>query len=159
MSNLIIFLGGFSVSLVGLALLARSLWWDDLKKQPDGKAHALLLIPQVFRHLGLLAIVPEVVGEPLTRTTFAKTLAYGDALVAPLALLAMWLWLSGSKAARPFAWAFGIFASLDLANAIFGALTLPVTNYGIGAFWLVLTCLVPLVIVAQIMTFVRLAKS
>jgi hypothetical protein len=71
----------------------------------------------------------------------------------------MWLWLSGSRAARPFAWVFGIFASLDLANAIFGALTLPVTSYGIGAFWIVLTCLVPLVIVAQVMTFIKLAKS
>jgi hypothetical protein len=52
-----------------------------------------------------------------------------------------------------------ILATLDLLNAIFGALTLPAFNYNIGAFWIVLTCVVPLLIVTQVMIFIRLAKG
>jgi hypothetical protein len=156
---MIIFLSGFALSLLAFALLGRFVWWDRLKAQPAGKANALLLAPHAFRHLGLLALVPEVVGEAVTKTPFAMMVAYGDAVVAPLALLAMWLWLSGSKKAGAFTWLFSIVASLDLVNAIYGALTLPVYSYGIGAFWIVLTCVVPLLIVTQGMIFVNLTKK
>lgn len=159
MSNLIIFLGGFSLSLLVYGLLAKFMWWDYLKSKSSSQADAWLLVPHTFRHLGLLVLVPEVVGEPVTKTAFAAMLAYGDAVVAPLALVAMWIWLSGNKGAKWFIWLFSIVASLDLVNAIYGALTLPVYNFGIGAFWIVLTCLVPLLIVTQIMIFIRLAKG
>ncbi len=158
MNNLIIFLSGFALSLLVCALLAKSIWWDSLNNQSSGKANALLLVPHTFRHLGLLVLVPEVVGEPITKTAFAAMLAYGDAVVAPLALIAMALWLSGSKMAKSFTCLFSIVASLDLVNAIYGALTLPVVNFSIGAFWIVLTCLVPLLIVTQIVIFIRLAQ-
>ncbi|HTQ84247.1 MAG TPA: hypothetical protein VMI47_13375 [Pseudolabrys sp.] len=159
MNNAIIFLGGFALSLLVYGLLARFFWWDGLKNQPSGKGDALLLVPHGFRHLGLLVLVPGVVGEPITKTAFAAMLAYGDAVVAPLALIAMWLWLSGSKMAKAVTWLFSILASVDLLNAIYGALTLPAYNFAIGAFWIVLTCVVPLLIVTQIMIFVRLAKG
>jgi hypothetical protein len=159
MSNLIIFLSGFTLSFLVYGILARSLWWNYLESQSSSKTDALLLVPHTFRHLGLLVLVPEVVGEPVTKTAFAAMLAYGDAVVAPLALIAMWLWLSGNKNAKWFIWLFSIIASLDLVNAIYGALTLPVYNFSIGAFWIVLTCLVPLLIVTQIMIFIRLVKG
>jgi hypothetical protein len=158
MSNAIIFLGGFALSLLAYALLAKFVWWDHLNNEPSGKADALLLVPHTFRHLGLLVLVPQVVGEPITKTAFAAMLAYGDAVVAPLALISMWLWLSGSKIAKSCTWLFSIVASLDLANAIYGALTLPAYNFGIGAFWIVLTRVVPLLIVTQIMIFIRLVQ-
>jgi hypothetical protein len=159
MSNSIIFLVGFTLSLLAYALLARFVWWEYLENQSRSKASALLLAPHSFRHLGLLVLVPQVVGEPITKTSFATMLAYGDAVVAPLALVSMWLWLSGSNLARSCTWLFSILASLDLANAIYGALTLPAYNYSIGAFWIVLTCVVPLLIVTQVMIFIRLVKG
>ena len=61
MTNSIVFLGGFALSLLVYALLAKFFWWDSLKTQPPGKADALLLVPHTFRHLGLLALVPQVV--------------------------------------------------------------------------------------------------
>jgi hypothetical protein len=158
MSNMIIFLGEFTLSLLAYGLLAKFFWWNHFKDQPSGKADALLLLPHTFRHLGLLVLVPEVVGVPVTKTVFAATLGYGDAVVAPLALIAMWLWLSGSKKAKGFTWIFSVVASLDLANALYGALTLPVYDFSIGAFWIVLTCVVPLLVVTQIMIFIRLAQ-
>lgn len=159
MGNLIIFLGGFALSLLTYALLAKFVWWEYLKDQSSGRAEALLLLPHTFRHLGLLVLVPQVVGEPITKTSFASMLAYGDAVVAPLAFISMWLWFSGSRIARPCTWLFSIVASLDLVNAIYGALTLPAYNFGIGAFWIVLTCVVPLLIVTQIMIFIRLGGT
>jgi hypothetical protein len=71
----------------------------------------------------------------------------------------MWLWLAGSRQARAWTWIFSVIASIDLANALYGALTLPVYNFGIGAFWIVLTCVVPLLIVTQIMIVARLVKA
>jgi hypothetical protein len=159
MSNAVIFLGGFTLSLIACGLMARCVWWDSLAASAPGKAVAVLLAPHAFRHVGLLVLVPGVAGEPITKTHFATMLAYGDAVVAPLALVGMWLWLSGSRAAKGFTWLFSIIASLDLVNAIYGALTLPVYDYAIGAFWLILTCLVPLLIVTQVLIFFRLIKG
>ena len=113
---MIIFLTEFSLSLLAYGLLAKYIWWDALKNQPPDKANALLLVPHSFRHLGLLALVPEVVGEPVTKTAFASMLAYGDAVVAPLALLTIWLWLSGNRQARLWTWIFSVVASLDLVK-------------------------------------------
>lgn len=158
MSNMVIFLGQFTLSLVLYGLLARYLFWEYAKKLPPEDMNALILIPHGLRLLGLLALVPGVVGEPLTKTSFASAVAYGDAVVAPLAILSIWLWLSGSKSAKLVTWIFSIVASLDLANALFGALTLPVYSYEIGAFWIVLTYLVPLLVVSQVMVFVRLVS-
>jgi hypothetical protein len=157
MSNVVVFLAGFSLSLVAFGLLGAFIWRDYLKSLAPGKAMALLLSPHAFRHLGLLVLVPEVVGEPITKTAFASTLAYGDAVVAPLAVVLMALWLWDSGKAKALTWLFSIGASLDLLSAIFGALTLPVHSFAIGAFWIVLVCLVPLLVVTQAMIFARLS--
>ena len=159
MSNAIIFLGGFAISLAACVLLARFIWWERLAGLPVGRAMATLLTPHAFRHVGLLVLVPGVVGEPVTKTSFAAMVACGDAVVAPLAVVGMWLWLSNSGGARVFTWLFSVVATLDLLNAIYGALRLPVYDYGIGAFWLILTCLVPLLIVAQALIFLRMATK
>jgi hypothetical protein len=153
---MIVFLSQFAFSLVLFWLLARYIFRDYARSLPAEKLNALILAPHALRLLGLLAIVPEVVGEPLTKTSFASSVAYGDAIVAPLALLSVWLWLTRSGAAKVVTWIFSVVASLDLANAVFGALTLPVYNYGIGAFWIVLTYVVPLLIVTQAMIFGQL---
>jgi hypothetical protein len=155
-SNMVIFLSQFSLGLVLYWLLARYIFWDFAKGLPPGKRNALLLVPHALRLLGLLAIVPGVVGEPLTKTSFATGVAYGDAVVAPLALIAIWLWLSKRRGAKAVTWIFSVIASLDLANALFGALTLPVYKYDIGAFWIVLTYVVPLLLVTQAMIFIQL---
>jgi hypothetical protein len=156
MSNMVIFLSQFSLSLVLYWLLARYFFVDSAKNLPAEKQYALLLVPHGLRLLGMLALVPEVVGEPLAKTPVAAAVAYGDAAAALLAVVAMWLWLSGRPGAKMVTWLFSIVGSADLANAIFGALTLPVYNYNIGAFWIVLTYIVPLLVVTHVMIFVQL---
>jgi hypothetical protein len=157
MNNMVVFLSQFTLSLILYSVVAKYIFWDYAKRLPREKLNALLLIPHAFRLLGLLAIVKGVAGEALAKTAFASEVAYGDALVAPLAVLSMWLWLSGKKSATAMTWVFSIVASLDLANALLGALTLPVYNYDIGAFWIVLTYVVPLLVVTQAIIWVQLA--
>jgi len=156
MSNMVIFLSQFTLSLILYFVLAKYVVWDYAKHLPREKLIALLLVPHAFRLLGLLAIVKGVGGEALAMTPFASAVAYGDALVAPLAVLTMWLCLSRKKSAKIMTWVFSIVASLDLANALFGALTLPVYSYDIGAFWIVLTYVVPLLVVTQAIIWVQL---
>jgi hypothetical protein len=155
MSNMVIFLSQFSLSLVLYWLLARY-FWESAKSLPSEKLNALLLVPHGLRLLGMLALVPAVVGEPFSRTPVALAVAYGDAVSALLAVVSMWLWLSGRPGAKMMTWLFGIVGTADLANAVFGALTLPVYNYNIGAFWIVLTYVVPLLLVTHAMIFVQL---
>jgi hypothetical protein len=87
MSNLIIFLSGFTLSFLVYGILARSLWWNYLESQSSSKTDALLLVPHTFRHLGLLVLVPEVVGEPVTKTAFAAMLALEMLSLRPWPLL------------------------------------------------------------------------
>ena len=49
MSNMVIFVGGFALSLVVYGLWAHLVWWDHLKNQARSKADALLLVPHTFR--------------------------------------------------------------------------------------------------------------
>jgi hypothetical protein len=156
MNNMIIFLSQFTLSVVLYGVLVKYLVWDYAKRLLIEELNALLLVPHTFRLLGLLAVVKEVVGESLAKTSFASQVAWGDALVAPLAVLTIWLWLSGKKSAKAMTWVFSIASSIDLGNALFGALTLPVYSYDIGAFWIVLTYVVPLLVVTQAIIWVRL---
>jgi transposase len=75
MAGMTIFLGQFALALVLYGLLARYLFWPYARSLPLDRSNALLLTPHALRLLGLLAIVPEVVGEPLTRTAFAAEVA------------------------------------------------------------------------------------
>lgn len=116
----------------------------------------LLLVPHAMRHLGLLAIVPEVVGSELVKTSFAQTVAFGDAIVAPFALVCIILWSNKNSFAKTLTWILGVAATIDVLVAILGALTLPVVNYTIGAFWLVLILIVPMLLVSQYYIFKNL---
>jgi hypothetical protein len=157
--NRVIFLGQFTLSLVLYCVVAKYIFWDYAKRLPRERLNALLLLPHAFRLLGLLAIVKGVAGDAFAQTSFATEVAYGDAFVAPLAVLTLWLWLSGKKSAKAMTWIFSAVATLDLVNALLGALMLPVYNYDIGAFWIILTYVVPLLVVSQAMIWGRLMVS
>jgi hypothetical protein len=122
-NNALIFLGGFGLSLAGYGLLAYSVWWSSLSGLSNGKVETLLHTPSdiwvcwfSFRRLS----------ESVTKTAFATMLVYGYAVVEPLALVSMGLWVSGSRLAKPCTWVFSVVASLDLLNAIYGAFTLAI---------------------------------
>jgi hypothetical protein len=159
MTNMIVFFGGFTATLILAVLLLKYVFCEKLNGQPRNRALAFLMTPHALRHVGLLAIVPEVVGKELAATGVSKMVAYGDGVVCTLALLAIFLQFTNSGVADAMTWVFSVVASLDLLNALYGALTLPVYNYSIGVFWVILTLLVPVLLVTQIAIFARLIRS
>lgn len=110
------------------------------------RREALLVfcLPHTFRHVGMVFMVPGVVGPDMP-ASFAAGAAYGDlatgllALVAVLALQRRW------RAAIPAVWLVNIVGVLDLSSAL--RQTEAVSS--MGAAWYIPTMLVPLLLVTH----------
>ena len=76
------------LSLVGWALLARWYVSPRLATRPREEALPPLLLPHAFRHMGLVFLLPTVVGGALP-PAFARPAAYGDLAAGLLAVAAM----------------------------------------------------------------------
>ena len=141
----------FLLSVVVVALIFRWYIAPRLSVLSTNKALQLLLLPHMFRHLGLIFIVPGLVGDNLDQT-FAAGAAYGDlasgllAIAAVLLLRAKWRW------AIAVVWLFNIVGTFDLVNALRQADTVP----NLGVAWLVPTFVVPVLLVTHFMVFARL---
>src|SRR2546427_820589 len=88
MTTLQIFGLQFLLSLVLYTLIARWHVAPRLAALPLASALSPLLFLHAFRHLGMVFLVPTVVGSSLP-PAFAVPAAYGDLLAALLALLAI----------------------------------------------------------------------
>lgn len=141
----------FLLSVIGVALIARWYIAPRLSVLSTDKALKLLLLPHMFRHLGLVFVVPGLVGENLD-PSFAAGAAYGDlasgllAIVAALMLQARW------RGAIAVVWLFNIVGSIDLVNALRQAEVVP----NLGVTWLIPTFVVPVLLVTHFMIFARL---
>ena len=146
-----IFATQFLLSLFVVSLIAHRYLAPQLARRSTNEALSLLLLPHMFRHLGLIFLVPGLVGDGLGRS-FASMAAYGDLAAA---LLAIGAWLS-LRANRPGAivlvWVFNVVGTVDLANALRQAENVP----ELGVAWLVTTFIVPLLLVTHFMIFARL---
>ena len=154
MSTFQIFGLQFLLSLIVYALIARWYVAPWLAGLPLERALAPLLFLHAFRHLGLVFLVPTVVG-PVLQPEFAVPAAYGDLLAALLALLA----LAALRARWPFAlalvWLFNVVGTLDLINAFFQGNRLQVQ---LGAAYYIPTFAVPALLVTHAMIFVMLLR-
>lgn len=144
----------FAMSLVVYALIA--VWYvaPRLAPLPLGRALAPLLFLHAFRHLGMVFLVPTVVG-PSLQPEFAVPAAYGDLLAALLALAAIVALRSGAAAAIPLAWLFNVVGTLDLLYALSRGARLEVL---LGAAYYIPTFVVPALLVTHAMIFTRLAR-
>ena len=77
----------FLLSTIGVALIARWYFAPRLAEMPTNRALQLLLLPHMFRHLGLAFVVPGLVGANLD-PSFAAGAAYGDLASGLLAIVA-----------------------------------------------------------------------
>lgn len=144
----------FAMSLVLYALIAR--WYVAPRLAPLPLARALqpLLWLHAFRHLGMVFLVPTVVG-PALQPEFAVPAAYGDLFAALLALLAIVALRMGWAIAVPLAWLFNVVGTLDLLYALLRGTQLQVL---LGAAYYIPTVAVPALLVTHAMIFVRLAR-
>lgn len=143
----------FALSILAFAVVARAFlrpWLGTLSKR---EALMWLTLPHIFRHIGMVFLVPGTVSEGL-RDSFAGPAAYGDLLTGVLALVALLALHNNWKPQFALVWLFNIVGVVDLATA------LPQTDVApfFGAAWYIPTMLVPLLLVTHVMSFARLAR-
>lgn len=157
MDPVVIFPLQFGFSLAVYSLLARWFLAPWLDAKPKHEALVVLILPHVFRHIGMSFFVPGVVAEPLP-AAFAGPAAYGDLLSAVLAVLAIAALRNGWQPALVLVWVFNTVGFADLLNAIYQGLRLGLLEQ-LGAAWYIPTFLVPALLVTHIMVFGRLLGS
>ncbi len=143
----------FVLSVVVWGLLARWLLSPWLEKKPRHEAFFWLTLPNAFRHVGLVFLVPGVVAQPLPES-FASPAAYGDLLTGVLALLTLIALRTSWAGAVMLVWLFNMVGTVDLLNALRHVDVAP----DFGAAWYIPTFLVPLLLVTHFMIFARLFR-
>jgi len=142
------------LSLAGYALIAR--WYVAPRLAALSLRAALtpLLLFHAFRHLGMVFLVPTVVGPGLP-TAFAVPAAYGDLVAALLALVAIAALRMEWALAIALVWVFNIVGLLDLVNAFYQGLR---NDVQLGAAYYIPTYVVPALLVTHAMMFAMLVR-
>ncbi len=144
----------FLLSLVVYGLIARWYLAPRLAALPLASALMPLLFLHAFRHLGMVFLVPSVVGQGL-QPEFASPAAYGDLLAALLALLALVALRARWPAALALVWLFNVVGTLDLVYALYQGTRLGVS---LGAAYYIPTFAVPALLVTHAMIFAMLIR-
>jgi len=142
------------LSLVGYSLIARFYVAPRLAALPLPAALTPLLLLHAFRHLGMVFLVPAVVGPELP-PAFAVPASYGDLLAALLALLAIAALRMEWPLAIALVWVFNTVGLLDLVNAFHQGLR---NNVQLGAAYYIPTYVVPALLVTHAMIFAMLIR-
>lgn len=153
MSSAQVFFTQVAMSVLVYALLA--LWYvvPSLARLPRNRALMPPLVLHTFRTIGLVFIVPGVVG-PRMPAAFATPAAYGDLLAATLALAALLTLRAGWRAGIVLVWLFSLEGTADLLYGIFqGAQVKIWDGYALGSAWYLLTFIVPALLVTHALIF------
>jgi hypothetical protein len=142
------------MSFVGCILIARFYVAPRLSALPLRVALIPLLLLHAFRHLGMVFLVPTVVG-PALPAAFAVPAAYGDLLAALLALLAIAALRMEWSFAVALVWIFNLVGTLDLINAFYQGMR---NNVQLGAAYFIPTFMVPALFVTHAMMFAMLTR-
>ena len=142
------------LSFVGYSLIARFYVAPRLAALPLSTALTPLLLLHAFRHVGMVFLVPTVVG-PALPAAFAIPAAYGDLLAALLALLAIAALRSSWTMAIALVWLFNVEGTLDLINAFYQGLR---NDVQLGAAYYIPTFAVPALFVTHAMIFAMLIR-
>jgi hypothetical protein len=142
------------LSLLVYGLVARGYVTPRLAPLPLETALQPLLVLHAFRHVGMVFLVPNVVGSPLP-AAFAVPAAYGDLLAGLLALAAIVALRAGAGFALPLTWLFNVVGLLDLINAFYQGLTRDVQ---LGAAYFIPTFIVPALVITHLMMFRMLVR-
>jgi hypothetical protein len=142
------------LTFVVYGLVAKWYVSPRLATLPLGAALQPLLVLHALRHLGMVFLVPTVVG-PALPASFAVPAAYGDLLAGLLALAAMGALRTRSSIAIPLTWLFNVVGLLDLINAFYQGLS---NNVQLGAAYYIPTFIVPALVITHLMIFRMLVR-
>lgn len=142
------------LSFLVYGLVARWYVTPRLASRPLHAALQPLLALHASRHLGMVFLVPSVVG-PALPAVFAVPAAYGDLLASLLALAAIGALRARSRIALPLTWLFNVVGLLDLINAFYQGLT---NDVQLGPAYFIPTFIVPALVITHVMMFRMLVR-
>lgn len=141
-------------SFVVCGLVAKWYVTPRLASVPLHAALQPLLVLHTSRHLGMVFLVPTVVGAALP-AAFAIPAAYGDLLAGLLALGAIVALRARARIALALTWLFNVVGLLDLINAFYQGLSHDVQ---LGAAYFIPTFIVPALVITHLMMFRMLIR-
>ena|SRR5688572_22514693 len=147
----------FVLSFAAYAAIGSWFFWPWLQREPRRTALSLLLLPQLFRHVGINLMVPGMV-DPGLPVDFARQTATGDIVAVGLA----WFALVSLRFGWPFAttavWLFNIIGLADLLFNLATAARLGATEH-LGAAWYGPAFIVPAMLVIHLLIFAVLIRG
>ena len=161
MDSFIAFGTSFSFSLITYALIFGIFLAPLLRQMEYSKALIALLSIHCLRTVGLMVIIPSVIGEtanPLP-VEFAESIAYGDLASAILALLCIVLLHFAKMKNMILVWVFSLVGMGDLLLALINAMRFDATSYTIGVNWFALNYFVPALWVTHIAIVLLLIRG
>ena len=154
MTSLQIFGVQFTLSLVVFALIAKWYVAPRLAALPLSDALVPLLFLHAFRHLGLVFLLPTVVGSTLP-AAFAAPTAYGDLLTALLAILAILALRRRWTGAIGLVWVVNVLGTLDFLYGFAQGMRFQVA---LGAAYFIPILANPAMYVSHFMIFTMLLR-
>ena len=147
------------LGLLTWALIAMVYGLPWLKALGRAEAQRAIAALNAFRFIGLVFVVPGVVGPDLP-SGFAMPAAYGDLATSLLAICAFALFRF-----RPLFWAlvvaFNVVGAVDLIDAIVRTIRfgVPAAAGQLGAAYIIPIFYVPLLMIAHVLAFYLLVKG
>ena len=157
MDPFVIFLVQNLLNFTAYGLFAWWWAWPWLSRRPRATALSYLLAPHALRAIGATILVPTVLSGAVPRE-FAEPVAYGDLLTTVLAIVALIALHYGAGAAIGLAWIANVVGIVDLANALVQGIRFDAGHLPLGAFWFVVTVLVPILWITHVMSFIVLLR-
>jgi len=147
-------------AISGIVFALVGFWYVSpwIARLPVNQAMTILLTPHLFHHVGIVTLVPSVVGSNLP-AEFAWTVAIGDSAVLISALISMGLLRRRSRLAVIFLW---IFTAIGVVyNSYAGWLGIKfgdAITSNLGPHWYVGVMYVPLLLVSHLFVFINLIR-
>jgi urea transporter len=144
------------MGFIGFGLIAKWYVIPVLDTYPPRKALQALVLPHVFRYIGLWFLMAGAVSTELS-PTFAIPAAYGDLLTAFLALLTVSALQNQWRMTQFFVWTFNLVGTLDLLNALLQG-GLHIRPGQLGAAFYIPSLIVPFMLVSHFLIFRYILK-
>lgn len=146
---------GLSVlmSFLAFGIVTKLYIWPRLKVMRREEALIPLLVPHMFRFVGLSFLVPGVVSPSLS-SAFAVPAAYGDLVAAILAVVTISALSVRASWAIAIVWVFNVWGVVDLLHAIYqGQVGVQIGPGSLGAAFYIPTVVVPPLLVTHVLIF------
>jgi hypothetical protein len=130
------------MSATAFGVVASVYIWPRIRRMEQDSALRVLLVPHIFRFIGLSFLVPGV-ASPALPSAFAVPAAYGDIVAALLALAATVALSRHASAARPLVWIFNVWGTGDLLLAFYNGGKVNLDPGTLGAAFYIPTLIVP----------------